>query len=73
MLEIKIFHLQLLIQEHKMGLWEDIVKIYPELTDNDFDPKSDKIILRDDSDGSGAYIQQWNHELSLPKGMKIGK
>ena len=50
-----------------------IVEIYPELTNNDFHPTFGKISLQDDSDEQGAYIAKWEHELPLPKGMKIGK
>lgn len=39
-----------------MTLYEKIIKIYPELTFNDF---LNVIILQDD--GQGAYIAKWNH------------
>jgi len=55
-----------------MSLWEQIITIYPDLTDDDFG-RFGKIILKDDSDGQGAYIAKWEHELPLPKGMKVGK
>lgn len=56
-----------------MNLWEQIIAIYPQLTDNDFHPSFGTILLQDDSDGKGAYIAKWEHELPLPKGMKVGK
>lgn len=56
-----------------MSLWEDLIKIYPELTDRDFDPQYGTITLRDDADGFGEYIAKWEHDLTIPKGFKIGK
>lgn len=56
-----------------MGLWEDIIKIYPELTDTDFDPLTGLISLRDDSDGYGPYIAKWEYYKPLPEGMSVGK
>lgn len=44
-----------------MGLYEKIIKIYPSLTDKDFDPTSGTILLLNDSDGKGDYIDKWNH------------
>ena len=41
-----------------MTLYEKIKSIYPNLTDNDFETV---IKLRNDSDGKGDYIAQWNH------------
>jgi hypothetical protein len=43
-----------------MNLYEKIVAIYPELTDEDFGFRP-TIILQDDSDGKGPYIKEWNH------------
>lgn len=56
-----------------MGLWEEIVLIYPELTDEDFNFINGKIRLQDDSDGYGPYIAKWEYDKPLPAGMKIGK
>ena len=56
-----------------MTLWEQIMAVYPELTDLDFIPKSGSILLQDDSDGQGAFIAKWEHSLPLPTGMKVGK
>lgn len=44
-----------------MTLYEKIITIYPDLTENDFAPITGTIILQDDSDGKGAYIKEWNH------------
>lgn len=41
-------------------LYEQIKRIYPELTANDFAPKG-TIALQNDSDGRGDYIKEWNH------------
>jgi hypothetical protein len=55
-----------------MNLWEKIVETYPELTDLDFGAFG-SIMLRDDSDGKGAYIAKWDYSKPLPDGMKVGK
>lgn len=49
-----------------MELYEKILKIYPELTVEVFRPMIGSIMLRNDSDGRGAYIYQWNHP-TLPQ------
>ena len=41
-----------------MTLYEKIISIYPELTDNDF---FTVITLQNDSDGKGDYIAKWEH------------
>jgi len=41
-----------------MNLYEKIISIYPQLTDNDF---FTVITLQNDSDGKGDYIAKWNH------------
>ena len=47
-----------------MSLYDKIIKLYPELTDNDF---LTVITLQNDSDGKGDYIAKWNHPtLSKP-------
>lgn len=46
-----------------MTLYEKIITLYPELTDNDF---MTVIHLQNDSDGKGDYIKEWNHP-TLPK------
>ena len=56
-----------------MTLWEQIMAVYPELTDADFNPKSGLILLQDDSDGQGAFIAKWEYSKPLPNGMKVGK
>jgi len=56
-----------------MTLFEQIVAIYPELTELDFMPIRGSISLRDDSDGLGAYIEKWEYSKPIPDGMKLGK
>ena len=47
-----------------MTLSDKIFKLYPELTADDF--INYLIIIRDDSDGRGAYIAKWEHP-TLPR------
>jgi hypothetical protein len=51
-----------------MSLYEKIKSLYPQLTENDFFPSATStIILRDDKDGKGEYIESWSHpEFSKP-------
>jgi len=44
-----------------MSLYEKIIKLYPELTSNDFMPTIGTILLQNDSDGKGDYIKEWKH------------
>jgi hypothetical protein len=46
-----------------MTLYEKIITLYPELTNEDF---VKTIILQNDSDGKGDYIAEWNHP-TLPR------
>jgi len=39
-------------------LYDKIMALYPELTDNDF---LTVITLQNDSDGNGDYIAKWEH------------
>jgi hypothetical protein len=55
-----------------MELWEKIIEAIPELNATD-DFKSFGIFLKDDADGQGAYIAEWNYSKPLPAGMKVGK
>ena len=49
-----------------MTLYDKIIKIYPDLTINDFILPFGTIVLQNDSDGKGDYIASWNHP-TLPK------
>jgi hypothetical protein len=55
-----------------MTLWEQIISVYPELTETDFS-RFGTISLQDDSDGQGAYIAKWEYSKPIPEGMKLGK
>ena len=56
-----------------MTLFEQLLEIYPELTEADFSISSGTISLVNDSDGLPDYIEKWEHTLPIPEGMKIGK
>lgn len=43
-----------------MTLYEKIIAIYPDLTDDDFDRRG-SIMLQNDLDGRGDYIAKWEH------------
>jgi len=44
-----------------MFLLDKIIKLYPELTIDDFIGFTATIKLQNDSDGKGDYIAKWNH------------
>ena len=44
-----------------MTLFEKIISLYPELSENDFSPFGGTIVLENNSDGAGDYIAKWNH------------
>lgn len=54
-----------------MTLYEKIMASYPELT-NDYFGKG-LIILRNDADGLGDYIEKWNYHKPIPDGLTLGK
>jgi hypothetical protein len=61
-----------------MNLYESIINYYPELINTQslgmFDPFANgTIVLRDDSDGAGAYIEKWNYNKPIPEGLTLGK
>jgi hypothetical protein len=55
-----------------MALDEQIKATYPEITDEDFNPISGSILLKDDGDGL-VYIAKWDYSKPIPKGLKLGK
>jgi hypothetical protein len=55
-----------------MTLYEELISIYPELAEDESIFRN-KILLRDDSDGEGAYIEKWNYNQPIPAGLKLGK
>jgi hypothetical protein len=56
-----------------MSLYDQIIAVYPELTNDDFDPFTGVISLRNDSDGNGDYVAKWDYTKPLPDGLKLGK
>jgi hypothetical protein len=42
-------------------MFEKIISIYPQLTNNDFHPIRGTITIQNDSDGKGDYIAKWEH------------
>jgi hypothetical protein len=56
-----------------MNLYEKVIKLYPQLTDNDFSPMTGTILLQNDSDGKGDYIAKWDHPtLPRPTDAQLG-
>lgn len=55
-----------------MTLWEQIIAVYPELTNQDFG-RFGTISLRNDSDGLGDYIEKWEYSQPIPSGLTLGK
>lgn len=53
-----------------MTLYEQIIAVYPELTDRDF---RDTIILQNDMDDLGDFIAKWDYSKPIPHGLKLGK
>lgn len=52
-----------------MNLYEKIIALYPELTQQDF---LTTIRLQNDSDGKGDYIAKWEHTLPKPTDEQLG-
>ena len=48
-----------------MSLYDKLIKLYPALTQDDFNPFTGTIMLQNDSDGRGDYIREWNHPTLL--------
>jgi len=44
-----------------MSLYDKIIKIYPELTLDNFSLFNGTILLQNDSDDKGDYIAKWEH------------
>jgi hypothetical protein len=47
-------------------MYDKIIKLYPELTVDDFLGANATIQLQNDSDGRGDYIAKWEHSLPKP-------
>ena len=56
-----------------MEIKENLLAAMPSLTDKDFSPLLDIIVLQDDSDGQGPFIAKWEYSEPLPEGFKVGK
>jgi hypothetical protein len=56
-----------------MSLIETILDIYPELAENINLFFDGTIILVNDSDGLGDYIEKWEYFKPIPKGLTLGK
>ena len=54
-------------------LWHKIIEIYPQLTNEDFDPIKGTILLQNDGDEFGDYIAKWDFNQPIPDGLKLGK
>ena len=54
-----------------MNLYEQIIDAYADLSNKDFNRIG--IVLRNDSDGLGDYIEKWAYEQPIPDGLKLGK
>ena len=54
-----------------MSLFSEIIATYPELTVEDFYPRSGSIKLQ--NDGAGDYVQKWEYSKPLPEGLTLGK
>jgi hypothetical protein len=55
-----------------MDLATLITNVYPELTEDDFEPIRGSILLKDDGDGV-QYLAKWDYTKPIPDGLKIGK
>ena len=54
-----------------MSLYDDSSATYPELTAQDFYPRTGSIKLR--NDGAGDYVEKWEYSKPLPEGLTLGK
>ena len=52
-------------------MFDDILAVYPELTNKDFG-REGIIELADDGDGI-QYIAKWEYSKPIPDGLKLGK
>jgi len=49
-----------------MALYDQILAIYPTLTQSDFNPRTGTILLQNDSDGKDDYIKLWTNNNPQP-------
>jgi len=58
---------------NEIDVWAELIKVYPELTDADFNSATGTILLQNDSDGFGTYIAKWEHPtLERPADADLG-
>jgi len=57
---------------YKRQLYDKIIAVYPDLTNEDFDPRLGSILLCDDGDGI-QYIEKWEYSKPIPASLKLGK
>ena len=55
-----------------MALYDDLIKAEPSLIEIKAFDKG-LVVLRDDSDKEGAYIEKWEYDKPIPEGFKLGK
>jgi hypothetical protein len=55
-----------------MTLYDKIIEAYPELADSK-EIGLGSIILRNDEDGKGDYVESWTYSKPIPEGLKLGK
>lgn len=55
-----------------MSIYETIIAEYPELSGSKAFIDG-TITLRNDSDGVGDYIEEWNYDQPIPSGLSVGK
>jgi hypothetical protein len=49
-----------------MSIINQIMAIYPSLTEADFNPRTGTIFIQNDSDGNGDYIKSWTNNNPQP-------
>ena len=49
-----------------MSIINQIMAIYPSLTEADFNPRTGTIFIQNDSDGNGDYIKSWTNNTPQP-------
>jgi hypothetical protein len=54
-----------------MTIIDTILETYPEINKQLFIDGT--IVLRNDSDGVGDYIEKWEYEQPIPEGLTLGK
>jgi hypothetical protein len=54
-----------------MTIIDTILETYPEINKQLFIDGT--IVLRNDSDGVGDYIEKWEYDQPIPEGLTLGK